>query len=150
MGRTVRRVPPDWEHPTNANGNHIPLHDGARFADRHREWQEGKAAWDRGDYPSYASEESRTLSYAEWAGECPDPDDYMPMWTSDEATHYQMYEDTSEGTPLSPVCETPEELARWLTDNGASFFARLKTDYDHWLEVCRGDAAGLPVFVKRQ
>ena len=40
----------------------------------------------------------------------------------EERTHYQMYETCTEGTPISPVMETPENLARWLADNGASAF----------------------------
>ena len=49
-----------------------------------------------------------------------------------------MYEDTSEGTPISPVMETPEKLARWLVDNNASAFAGQTATYEHWLAVCKG------------
>ena len=62
----------------------------------------------------------------------------MPAWPAKERTHYQMYENTSEGTPISPVCETPEELARWLADNKASSFGSMTATYEEWLPTCRG------------
>ena len=34
-----------------------------------------------------------------------DADD-MPQWTETEATHFQMYENVTEGTPISPVMDT--------------------------------------------
>lgn len=49
-----------------------------------------------------------------------------------------MYETTSEGTPLSPAFETPEELARWCADHGASAFGRQTASYGAWLQVARG------------
>jgi len=36
-----------------------------------------------------------------------------------EGVGWQMWEDTSEGSPISPVFKTAEELAQWLEDNGA-------------------------------
>jgi hypothetical protein len=65
----------------------------------------------------------------------------MPQWGEGEATHYMMYEDTTEGTPISPAFATPEELARWLTDNGASAFAGRPASYEAWLRVCLGGFA---------
>ncbi|MDB5236909.1 MAG: hypothetical protein JWL88_11 [Parcubacteria group bacterium] len=62
-------------------------------------------------------------------------DRHMPNWPVSERTHYQMYETTTEGKPISPVCETPEELARWLADNKASAFAGMPANYDHWLSM---------------
>ncbi len=46
---------------------------------------------------------------------------------------YQMWETCSEGSPISPVFETPELLARWLADNNASAFGDQTASYDHWL-----------------
>jgi len=62
----------------------------------------------------------------------------MPDWPEGEATHYMMYEDTSEGTPISPAFATPEELAQWLVDNNASAFAGARASYEAWLRVARG------------
>lgn len=83
-------------------------------------------------------------TYQWWAGECPqfpDPSDYMPQWPDEQRTHYMMYEDTSEGTPISPAFETPEELARWLVDNEASAFAGQTASYEAWLRVAKGGFA---------
>ncbi len=52
-----------------------------------------------------------------------------------------MCETTTEGTPISPVMETPEELAKWLVTNKASAFASRSASYEAWLEVCRGKPA---------
>lgn len=49
-----------------------------------------------------------------------------------------MYQTTSEGTPISPVMETPEELAQWLVDNNASAFAKSTASYEAWLRICLG------------
>lgn len=45
---------------------------------------------------------------------------------------WQMWETTSEGSPISPVCKTPEELAKWLSDDGASSFGRDTATYEQW------------------
>lgn len=58
----------------------------------------------------WISEPERLASYEEYAGPRPDASDYMPDWPEAERTHYQMYENTSEGTPISPVMATPEDL----------------------------------------
>jgi len=49
-----------------------------------------------------------------------------------------MYETTSEGTPISPAFATPEELAQWLADNGASSFGSSTASYESWLRVAKG------------
>lgn len=33
---------------------------------------------------------------------------------------------------------TPEELAKWLTDSGASIFGGMKATYEQWLGIARG------------
>lgn len=66
----------------------------------------------------------------------PDPADYMPEFPEGTATGWCMYETTSEGTPISPVFETPEELARWLADTRASTFGYDSTaTYEQWLQM---------------
>lgn len=138
MGREVRRVPANWEHPRDKSGSYVPLHEGRGYTSSAQGWDEERAKWDRGEFPTYADAETRALSYAEWAGERPDAGDYMPHWPEAERTHYQMYETTTEGTPISPVMATPENLARWLADNGASSFGQMTATYEQWLSVCRG------------
>jgi hypothetical protein len=156
MSRVVRKVPKDWQHPryTVADapypghvGRHKPLFDGAKLAPRLAEWDEGAAQWEKGFVEGYGDvkweprgkEESET--YAEYAGSRPDPADYTPNWPEAERTHLMMYEDTSEGTPISAAFETPEELARWLTDNNASAFGDMGASYEGWLKACGGRAS---------
>lgn len=137
MGREVRRVPADWQHPKDERGNYVPLRNGP-FEKAAREWDEEAAKWARGEFPDYASPKSRLLSYEEWNGARPKRENYMPTWTPEQATHLMMYEDTSEGTPISPAFATPEELARWLADTSASAFGNSTASYEQWLRVARG------------
>jgi len=51
---------------------------------------------------------------------------------------YQLWETTTEGSPMSPVFSSPEELAEWLEANEASSFADMTCNYDEWLSFIRG------------
>lgn len=51
---------------------------------------------------------------------------------------WQMWETTSEGSPMSPVFASSEELANWLTTTGASAFAGRTATYDEWLGMIVG------------
>lgn len=46
---------------------------------------------------------------------------------------YQLWSTTTEGTPMSPVFDEPEKLAKWLFDNDASSFGHETSSYDQWL-----------------
>lgn len=140
MGREVRRVPANWQHPKDERGHYIPLLDGSYWA-KAREWRESEAAWRRGEVPEYATEKDLEMPYSKWAGSHPDESDYRPDWPDELRTHYQMYETVSEGTPLSPVFATPEELARWCADNGADAGCGATATYEQWLRVARGGYA---------
>jgi hypothetical protein len=149
MGREVRRVPAGWKHPKDdRTGQYMPLLDG--FNARLAEWMESDAQWRKGLCRNYGWERNNEpewepidpkhagMTYEEYNGAKPDQDHYVPDWPEAERTHYQMYEDTSEGTPISPVMDSPEALARWLTDNRASAFGGMTASYEAWLNVCRG------------
>lgn len=146
MGREVRRVPADWQHPKEWNEyrqrfEYRPMHDSSSFEDADSEWMEGWRNWQRGlqdDGKTPIDAEDRGRCYTWYAGPRPSPDDYMPDWPAEQRTHFMMYEDMSEGTPISPAFETPEELARWLADNGASSFGNSTATYEQWLSVARG------------
>jgi len=122
MSREVRRVPSTWEHPKSTNGRYIPLLKESYEAavQRRRE---------------YKPEEHNGCSVDDWYGPLDQP--RMPHWPDEARTHYQMYESTSEGTPISPVMASPEELAHWLVDNEASAFACMTATYEQWLATCR-------------
>lgn len=143
MGREVRMVPPDWQHPKDeARPDQFkPLLDGL-FAESLAEWQLGNAKWAEGlvsDYngnwkPKDADIHSET--YEEYSGCRPSEADYMPAFAEGSATHLMMYETCSEGTPISPAFATPEELAHWLADTNASAFGDCGASYEGWLRVC--------------
>ncbi|RLC88690.1 MAG: hypothetical protein DRJ03_02095 [Chloroflexi bacterium] len=148
MGREVRRVPKDWEHPLQNDGEPVPLFDG--FQQRVKDWDEGDEKWKQGLCRSYLCNgpEWEPIgnarvgdTYTDYAGPRPNPSDYVPDWPEAERTHYQMYESVTEGTPMSPVFETPEELARWLADTGANACAGVTASYEAWLLTCRGVSA---------
>ncbi len=140
MGREVRRVPATWEHPKGSNGSYTPLYDGDYQAIARR-WLDEAIAWDNDTHEAAAEHKAEHSFYWEWDGQPPQREDYMPSWPDAERTHYQMYETTSEGTPISPVMESPETLALWLTDNRASAFAGQTASYESWLRVCNGGYA---------
>jgi hypothetical protein len=54
---------------------------------------------------------------------------------------WQMWEITSEGSPMSPVFDTPGALARWLADSGASAFGKQTATYDQWLAMIRAGSS---------
>lgn len=142
MGREVRRVTATWEHPKNDNGNYKPLL-GMSFTEQLKNWEEGREQWEKGFRESLDDEnpwkpkeaDELEMSYEEWNGEKPIIDYYMPEWKESELTHIQMYEDTSEGTPISPVFDNAEDLARWLADNNASSFVSSTATYEQWLST---------------
>lgn len=143
MGREVRHVPANWQHPKNERGCYVALLGGSFAADLST-WQAEKAKWDEGLVRDYSNNGWKAResgrhdgSYEEWSGERPEAGNYMPDWPEAERTHLQMYENTSEGTPISPVMATPEELARWLADNRASAFGNSTATYDQWLATIR-------------
>ena len=120
MGREIRRVPPDWEHPKDARGHYIPLLDGEYEAEA-AEWDAGKSAWDAGtseDAQKYKDENCQ--DYRKWAGDRPRKEEYRPWLPEGSATAYQVYETVSEGTPMSPVFRYLSDLEVWLTQQGYS------------------------------
>lgn len=143
MGREVRRVSADWKHPRTAAEEYIPLHDD--FNKQVQEWDIEKKMWDDGYVHDYSKgldgdhwKLRTSLSseiFEEWNGERPIKGEYMPAWPKESRTHYQMYETCTEGTPISPVFEDPEKLARWLADTGASAFADMTATYEQWLNT---------------
>jgi hypothetical protein len=126
MGRQMRRVPRTWQHPRNAQGAYIPMY----------------------EFFPYDEDEIRDGLANGWLVESPPLYGLavMPQWPAAERTHVQLYEDTTEGTPMSPVCATVEELARWVSDHQASWFAGITATYEEWLSALQSGTAGVVVF----
>lgn len=124
MGREIRRVTKDWQHPKCENGRLIPLMSSDMYESCMDDFKNG-----------------------DWCDEePPSKDEFMPNWSEEETTHIMMYETCSEGTPISPAFETPEELARWLTDNNASAFGVMTATYEEWLATCKSGYAPSMMF----
>ena len=127
MSREVRPVALDWEHPRD------------------------------GTYPSgeprYVGLFSRQdlLIQLDWRAEHPDHPDgqepidlsrYMPEIPEGTPYGWQLYETISEGSPISPVCKTKEELATWLSSPAAGREQRSPEVAAKFVEV-----GGAPSFV---
>ena len=148
MGREVRRVPADWQHPKHnvhewKTGRMVEryksLFPGERYQPEVDEWDEECAKWKAGWRPDYCTDpKSRSMTYEQYSGQRPHKDDYMPDWPAEQCTHLMMYENTAKARPISPAFETPEELARWLADSEASSFGNGTASYEGWLRVAKG------------
>lgn len=134
MGREIRRVPPNWQHPKVNHPNYRtgrmeecyqPLFDRdaeAKFA----EWSKAYAEWitTEGDRvrAEYGADkypvDQPYRSFCAWHGEPPDPAYHRPLWPEGTATWYQVYETVTEGTPVSPAFATRDELVHWLVNDG--------------------------------
>lgn len=125
MGREIRRVPENWQHPTYDNPYHgevlKPLL-GRSFADEAKEWDVAKKAWDSGERPDYFNAaRDGSYSFEEWHGERPEPEWYVPYDLDAPLPWWQMYETVSEGTPVTPAFATPEELVEHLATIGEDY-----------------------------
>ena len=126
MGREIRRVVPNWEHPKKEHSDQYqPLYDRS-FEEACKEWVKGFESWLDGTHPDF-KEYGDKYTYWEWEGEPPDRKYYRPHWADEDATWYQLYETVSEGTPVSPPFETKKELVDYLVENG-DFWCQTRID----------------------
>jgi hypothetical protein len=121
MGREVRMVPPNWEHPRKESGEYHPLHD-QDFEERAAEWFAECVQWSKGEHADQKDESENWRKaykyYWQWAGDPPDKEYYRPKWADGEATWFQVYETVSEGTPVTPPFATKAELVEYLATKG--------------------------------
>lgn len=143
MGREVRKVPPGWRHPKSdgrCGGEYKPLHYGAggRFEKRAEEWLTECAKWQTGERPDYAGNDAPKYFW-DWGGMPPSVEDYMLVGAPDsDCTHFALYEDTTEGTPLSPAFATLEEVAEYAAAH-CSTFADFMATKEGWLRMLQSD-----------
>jgi hypothetical protein len=123
MGREVRMVPANWEHPARdpscdpyRHGGYQPMHDQT-FAEAAAEWKASFAKWEAGERPSYYTDDGSGTEFWEYEGEPPNRFYYRP-WADDEAVWFQVWETVTEGTPVSPPFATEGELIDYLAANG--------------------------------
>jgi len=157
LQRVIRRVPLNYEHPRDDEGHFRPQC-AELWDDVMREWLEGWERWRRGEH------EAQSLRYSEdcengKAGELiyppdtpyveyeapPDPENYHTRpWPEDAEMGIQMYEDVSEGTPISEVYPDTEdgrlEMAKELTETPKGITDGMTVN--DWLKVINGQILG--------
>jgi len=137
MGRELRLVTDQWEPHED------PLFDGMSFVEDVIEYYSRKALWERGivrvygeDY-KFAPKKDRHvgMSFEKYYGSAPRVEYYTDCRPWMDVVGMVMYENTSEGTPISPMfpLEQREELAEWLADNNASAFGSMTATKEQWL-----------------
>ena len=106
MSREIRPVALDWKHPVDS-GNPVYYDGSTRYIALHsREDLLAHLEWNAG----HPDEEEQIEI---------DPVSYMPEIPEGTPYGWQMYETVSEGTPVSPVFATRDELAEWLSSPAA-------------------------------
>lgn len=141
MGREIRRVPPNHEHPRR-QCEHSPWAGGCKESKEHGgmcyqpqfneriddalgTWlvdldrvRAGK--WQKIERECYPTERGRPhIRLAAWIKDNPPPDpDYYRAYKDAAATWWQVYETVSEGSPVTPPFETREELIDYLATHG--------------------------------
>ncbi len=123
-------VPKGWEHPKDFRGHHRPLYDQP-YEEAAAQWLANFRKWESGEDPN--REKADTPYFWDWDGMPPDKKYYRPSWTLEEASCFQIYETVSEGTPISPVFETKEEMLGWLVKEGYSEKAAVCFVRDGWV-----------------
>ncbi len=121
MGRELRRVPKNWDHPKNEDGQYVSLSEN--YLERVSDWV--KMVNDFSECVNKIEQDGVVIRYGkeicsfkdlhEWFDgelDAPDPKDYMPS-----GDWYQSFQNVSEGTPISPPFETSEELVDWMSNN---------------------------------
>ena len=118
MGREIRKVPANWEHPKNERGHYQPLYDES-FREAATTWTRGFLQWAPG-FPEFDKHGTDAPFYWQWEGNPPQEDLYRPEWMEAERTHFQVYETVSEGTPVSPVLPSKDAVVAWAMEQGHS------------------------------
>jgi hypothetical protein len=127
MGREIRMVVPNWEHPQKEVYNYAkgitemryqPKFDKS-FEDATDEWMTEYLLWKDGKHPDQLDGSAKECpDFTDWHGNPPRSEYYRPNWKAEEMTWFQVYETVSEGTPVTPPFATKKELVEYLVENG--------------------------------
>ena len=143
MGREIRRVTKDWVHPIDDSGKPKPMYN-EYYGDVLKQWISDNISWDNGTHKDLISDPSikeRYPFYAMYHGDAPDINYYqIRRYTNEQLTHIQLYETTSEGTPLSPIfrADDLDGLCEWAASN-ATTFGRYTATKEQWLKMLSED-----------
>lgn len=126
MGREIRRVPANWEHPKYTADN-------------------ARDAWQIGKYKPLFDDHKKALEVfaadiqkmglaeaIDYHGGGPQSDDYA-QYGDQPLDWYQVYETVSEGTPVSPPFATQDELINYLCTHG-DFWSQ-RRGYGPWPRI---------------
>lgn len=116
MGRELRKVPANWEHPKKHDGETFQPMREDNYETAVKEWFDNHNSWLKGEHPDQPNVDCKY--YAEWDGDCPEIAYYNTFYKPEDAKWFQLYETVSEGTPVSPPFATEKELAEYLAENG--------------------------------
>ena len=131
MGREIRKVPANWEHPKKDDGNYHPMFN-KYYGDALNNWIKEHDKWMNGTHPDLVDKTTTKEEYpfyAQWNGNPPDIEYYQTKkYKPEELTHIQLYQTTSEGTPISPIFKANEleKLCEYAAKN-CTTFASFKT-----------------------
>jgi hypothetical protein len=126
MGREIRRVPLNWEHPKEEKYNYqtsqyedsfIPMHD-ENYNVAAKAWIEKFELWKEGKHPQQLEPDNQYAYVWDYEGDPPSKRYYLPDWPENEQLGYRLYETVSEGTPVSPAFASLDELAEYLAEYG--------------------------------
>lgn len=117
MGREVKRVPLDFDYPLNKVWYGYLIRFCCDDCDSCKDFAK------RMDIPY--------TSY-----ECPDFRNYFKV-NPPYGEGYQLWENTTEGSPISPVFKSAKEFSEWC-ENNATAFADIKISKEEWLKLAIG------------
>ena len=133
MGRELRKVPANWEHPKKDDGKYQPMFN-KYYGDELADWLKNHNHPDLIDDPKL---KEKYPFYAMWSGNPPDVEYYQKKkYAPEELTHIQLYETTTEGTPKTPVFRADEfeKLCEYAAEN-ATTFADYKATKEEWMKM---------------
>ena len=137
MGREVKRVPLDFNYPLNT------VWEG--YCPSIEKIKSIKGILDKAPYLSECNSTCDICNKCDEIINCCSESAKHCVWYNKEnkkewfyevpvGEGYQLWENTSEGSPNSPVFKTLEELCDWCEEN-ATTFANCKTTKEKWFEM---------------
>jgi hypothetical protein len=126
MGREIKRVPLDFDWPL---GEIWPGFTFSLCSNMDRYFEK----LNRGERCNLCRYYAHLMEFAIADYGCPIVSFQQPP----NGDGYQLWETTSEGSPMSPVFKMPNELAKWLVDNKISACGSMTCTYDEWLKFIK-------------
>lgn len=129
MGREIKRVPMDFDYPMGE------VWYGYLFSFCNEDSKNGceRCKW----FAKIMCIPYKKYENIQYESQCPDWESYFNFGPP-VGDGYQLWETTSEGSPISPVFDTAEKLAEWCEEN-ATVFADIKATKEKWMEMIKED-----------